>query len=148
MTEPLTMSFEVACSTEHAFITWTSRISSWWPDDHTVSGQAGLEVVLEPGVGGRIYERTPAGAEHDWGEVTAWEPPGRLAYLWHLRRDRRQATDVEIRFIALAEDRTRVEIEHGGWDRLGRAADWRDRNRKAWQTLLPHYTTATQGARR
>jgi uncharacterized protein YndB with AHSA1/START domain len=147
MTEPLTMSFEVACSAEHAFITWTSRISSWWPDDHTVTSQAGLEVVLEPGVGGRIYERTPAGAEHDWGEVTAWEPPARLAYLWHLRRDRRQATDVEIRFIALAEDRTRVEIEHGGWDRLG-DADWRDRNRKAWQTLLPHYTTATQGARR
>jgi uncharacterized protein YndB with AHSA1/START domain len=148
MTEPLKMSFEVACSAEHAFSTWTSRISSWWPDDHTVTSQAGLEVVLEPGVGGRIYERTPAGAEHDWGEVTAWEPPARLAYLWHLRRDRRQATDVEIRFIALAEDRTRVEIEHGGWDRLGDAADWRDRNRKAWQTLLPHYTTATQGARR
>jgi uncharacterized protein YndB with AHSA1/START domain len=148
MTEPLTMSFEVACSAEHAFITWTSRISSWWPDDHTVTSQAGLEVVLEPGVGGRIYERTPAGAEHDWGKVTAWEPPARLAYLWHLRRDRRQATDVEIRFIALAEDRTRVEIDHGGWDHLGDAADWRDRNRTAWQTLLPHYTTATQGARR
>jgi uncharacterized protein YndB with AHSA1/START domain len=148
MTEPLRMSFEVACSAEHAFTTWTSRISSWWPEDHTITGQAGLEVVLEPGVGGRIYERTPAGTEHEWGEVTAWEPPARLAYLWHLRRDRRQATDVEIRFIALAEDRTRVEIEHGGWEHLSdAAADWRDRNHKAWQTLLPHYTAATQGAR-
>jgi uncharacterized protein YndB with AHSA1/START domain len=148
MTEPLKMSFEVACSAEHAFTTWTSRISSWWPADHTITGQAGLEVVLEPGVGGRIYERTPTGTEHEWGQVTAWEPPARLAYLWHLRRDRRDATDVEIRFIALAEDRTRIEIEHGGWDRLGDAADWRDRNRNGWQTLLPSYTAATNGARR
>jgi len=149
MTEPLKMSFEVACSAEHAFTTWTSRISSWWPEGHTITGHAGLEVVLEPGVGGRIYERTPAGTEHEWGEVTVWEPPTRLAYLWHLRRDRRQAADVEIRFIALVEDRTRVEIEHGGWERLGdAAADWRDRNHNAWQTLLPHYTAATQGARR
>ena len=148
MIEPLMMSFEVACSPEHAFATWTSRIANWWPEDHTITGQAGLEVVLEPGVGGRIYERTPTGTEHEWGEVTVWEPPARLAYLWHLRRDRRQATDVEIRFVALAADRTRVEIEHGGWERLGdAAADWRDRNRSAWRTLLPHFSTATTGAR-
>lgn len=147
MIEPLQLSFEVACSAEHAFATWTSRISDWWPHDHTVSGQAGLEVVLEPGVGGRVYERTLAGIEHDWGQVTAWEPPARVAYLWHLRRDRGHATDVEIRFIALADDRTRVEIEHDGWDRLGdSAADWRDRNRHGWQTVIPHYTTATRGA--
>ena len=88
MIEPLRMSFEVGCSAEHAFATWTSDISSWWPEDHTVTAEAGLEVVLEPGVGGRIYERTRAGAEHDWGQVTAWEPPARLGYLWHLRRDR------------------------------------------------------------
>jgi uncharacterized protein YndB with AHSA1/START domain len=148
MIEPLKMSFEVACSAEHAFTTWTSRISSWWPADHTITAQAGLEVVLEPSVGGRIYERTPTGTEHEWGQVTAWEPPARLAYLWHLRRDRRDATDVEIRFVALAEDRTRVEIEHRGWDRLGDAVDWRDRNRDGWQTLLPYYSAATKGARR
>ena len=49
------------------------------------------------GVGGRIYERTPTGDEHDWGKVTAWEPPPRLAYLWHIGRDRAEATEVEIR---------------------------------------------------
>ena len=32
--------------------------------------------------------------------MTVWEPPARLAYLWHLRRDRADATEVEIRFIA------------------------------------------------
>ncbi|HYU83171.1 MAG TPA: hypothetical protein VEK80_00080, partial [Kribbellaceae bacterium] len=86
MIEPLRLSFEVACPAEHAFRVWTAKISRWWPADHTVTGEPGLDVVLEPRVGGRIFERTAAGAEHEWGEITAWEPPRRLGYLWHLRR--------------------------------------------------------------
>ena len=34
----LRMSFEVACSPESAFDTWTRRFAAWWPADHTVSG--------------------------------------------------------------------------------------------------------------
>lgn len=79
MIEPLNLTFEVACSAEHAFATWTARIGSWWPADHTVSGERCLDVILEPGIGGRIYERTQSGEEHQWGEVTVWEPPARLA---------------------------------------------------------------------
>ena len=98
---------------------------------------------MQSGVGGRIYERTPDGAEHDWGEVTVWRPPTRLAYLWHLRRDRSDATEVEIRFTANDSGGTRIEIEHRGWERLGRAAvQWRDQNRAGWQTLLPHFQAA------
>lgn len=147
MIEPLNLAFDVACSAEHAFATWTARIGSWWPADHTVSGERGLDVVLEPVIGGRIYERTRSGEEHEWGEVTVWEPPARLGYLWHLRRDRAEATEVEIRFVAVAAAATRVEIEHRGWERLGDGAeDWRDRNRGGWQTLLPHFIEATRGA--
>ena len=147
MIEPLSLTFDLACSAEHAFATWTARIGSWWPADHTVSGERDLDVVLEPGIGGRIYERTRSGDEHDWGEVTVWEPPARLGYLWHLRRDRTQATEVEIRFVALAAAATRVEIEHRGWERLGDGAEeWRDRNQGGWRTLLPHFIEATGGA--
>jgi len=144
VTAPLQMSFDVACSAEHAFGVWTGRIGTWWPPDHTVTGQAEL-VVLQSGIGGRIYERTSDGVEHDWGEVTVWEPPTRLVYLWHLRHDRADATEVEIRFVALDATATRVEIEHRGWERLGNAAgEWRDRNRAGWQTLLPHYLAAIE----
>jgi uncharacterized protein YndB with AHSA1/START domain len=147
VTEPLRLSFDVDCPAEHAFTVWTSGIGTWWPSDHTVTGEAGLSVVLQAGVGGRIYERTRDGAEHDWGEVTAWDPPSRLAYLWHLRRDRSDATEVEIRFRALDQDSTRIEIEHRGWERLGSAAgQWREQNRAGWATLVPHFQAAISSA--
>ena len=87
MTAPLLISFDVDCPADHAFDVWTSKIGTWWPRDHTVSGDP-EEIVLESGPGGRIYERTSAGERHEWGEVTAWEPPRRLSYLWHIGRDR------------------------------------------------------------
>jgi hypothetical protein len=139
--EPIRLTFEVACPAEHAFEIWTKRVAVWWPADHTVSGEEGALVVLEQRVGGRIYERTLNGTEHEWGEVTVWEPPRRFGYLWHLRVDRADATDVAIEFIDLGNARTRVEIEHSGWERLGaRSEDWRNANIGGWSTLLPHYT--------
>jgi hypothetical protein len=148
MIEPLRVVFDVGCSVEHAFTVWTSAIGVWWPADHTVSGEPDVAVVLEPEVGGRIYERTRAGVEHDWGQVTVWEPPTRLSYLWHLRRNRAEATEVEIRFLARDAEATRVEIEHRGWKQLGAdGEDWRDRNHAGWQRLLPNYVAATNSKR-
>ena len=143
MIEPLRLSFEVGCSAEHAFATWTAKTSLWWPVSHSVSGEKGLEVRIEPHVGGRIFERTPGGREVDWGEVTAWEPPRRLAYLWHLRTERSRATDVEITFTPLADGMTRVDIVHTGWERLGADGHaWRDRNQLGWSGLLPEFMRA------
>ena len=122
---------------------WTSRIGAWWPRDHTVTGEAGLTVVLEGRVGGRIFERTRDGAEHNWGAVTLWEPPALLGYSWHLGQDSTHATDVVVRFSAEGAALTRIEIEHSGWERLGETAlTWRDRNRIGWETLLPHFAAA------
>lgn len=124
---------------------WTSRIATWWPSDHTVTGASDLTVVLESGVGGRIYERTSEGIEHDWGVVTAWDPPSKLAYRWHLGQDRQDATDVEVRFVAVGAADTRVEIEHSGWEHLGDGAEeLRNRNRLGWRTLLPHFVAAIE----
>ena len=144
MIEPLRVTFEVGCSQEHAFATWTQRIALWWPRSHTVSGEVDAQVVLEPRLGGRLYERARDGSEHDWGEVTAWEPPRLLAYVWHMRRPREDATDVEVRFVGQADGSTRVEIEHHGWERLADGSEWRQRNERAWSSLIPHYEEATR----
>jgi uncharacterized protein YndB with AHSA1/START domain len=141
--EPIRLSFEVDCPVDHAFEVWTSGIARWWPKDHTVSAEPDLTVVLEPRPGGRIFERRASGVEHDWGEVTVWEPPQRLGYTWHLNRDRSDATDVEISFLPIGDAATRVVIEHRGWERLGSEGEpWRDRNHGGWSTLLPHYVRA------
>jgi hypothetical protein len=140
MIEPLELSFEIGCAPEHAFDVWTSRFEEWWPRGHTVSGDPAA-IVLEPRVGGRIYERTADGAEIDWGEVTVWQPPRRLAYVWHIRRDRADATDVELTFADAGDGLTRLRIVHSGWERLGSGADeWRDANRGGWTGLIPHFT--------
>jgi uncharacterized protein YndB with AHSA1/START domain len=140
---PLHITFDVDCPPRHAFAVWTSQIGTWWPPDHTVTGGPD-DIVLERRAGGRIYE-TSAGVTHAWGEVTVWEPPRRLSYRWHLGRDRADATDVDIRFVDEGGDRTRIEIEHTGWERLGDTADtWRDRNRVGWDSLLPHFVKAVE----
>lgn len=145
MTEPLRMAFDVDCPADRAFDLWTRRIDAWWPSDHSVTGRPDIRVVLEAGVGGRIFERTPEGEEHDWGEVTVWEPPHRLSYLWHLQRDRADATEVDIHFRARNAGGARIEIEHRGWDRLGGDGDrWRSRNQLGWDTLVPHFLDAVQ----
>jgi hypothetical protein len=143
MIEPLRLSFTVACGIEHAFDTWTRGIAAWWPSSHSWTGENDLQVILEPHVGGRIYERTAAGTEHDWGEITLWEPPARFGYLWHLRRDRKDATDVEITFARRDDGTTHVEIVHRGWERLGSdGAEWRERNKAGWDGVLPSYVAA------
>ena len=143
MIEPLRLSFVVDCSAGHAFRIWTERIDAWWPADHTVTGDPKTAVTLEPGLGGRIFETAQDGTEHDWGEVTIWEPPTRLGYLWHLRRDRADATDVEIHFVDQADGTTLVDILHHSWERLGAdGPGWRERNLAGWQTLVPHYIQA------
>jgi uncharacterized protein YndB with AHSA1/START domain len=134
------MSFDVACSAEHAFHAWTSGIDAWWPRDHKASGDPSSVVVLQGAVGGRIYERTSSGVEHDWGEVTVWEPPVRLAYRWHLGRDADTATDVDVTFVSSGAGATTVAIEQRGWEQFGRAAEQRrDRNSLGWQQVIPYY---------
>jgi uncharacterized protein YndB with AHSA1/START domain len=141
--EPLRLSYEIDCPAEHAFDVWTQRLSTWWPRAHSASGDPDTVVVLEPRLGGRVFERTPDGTEIDWGEVTLWSPPERLGYLWHIRRDRSDATDVELTFVDVGNGRTRLDIVHAGWDRLGTGGPaWRDANRGGWDGLVPSFVAA------
>ena len=145
MIQPLRISFRVDCPSEHAFEVWTRRIATWWPTSHSVTGERDVQIILEPRLDGRIFERTSAGQEHDWGKITLWEPPHRLGYIWHLRQNRTDASDVEITFRPLNATTTQVEIEHRGWERLGAAGlAARDANQAGWSGLLAHFVAAVQ----
>jgi Activator of Hsp90 ATPase homolog 1-like protein len=143
MIEPLHVTLDLACSRDHAFATWVGRFGQWWPRTHTTSGDPHATVHLEARKGGRIFERTSDGRETDWGEVVAWNPPHGLEYLWHIRRDRSDATEVRLSFHERDEGGCRLEIEHTGWERLGAEGQpWRDANRGGWSGLLPHFEAA------
>jgi hypothetical protein len=73
---------------------------------------------MEPGVGGRVLERSPSGVERAWGEVTAWNPPSRLEFAWNPDgpKDDRQVVSVEFQEEA---NGTRVTLTHHGWQFAG-----------------------------
>jgi uncharacterized protein YndB with AHSA1/START domain len=145
--DPLELTFSVDCPPERAFELWAERTSLWWPSGHSVSADPGLTVTFEPRPGGRIYERTSDGTEHDWGEVLDYEPPHRLRYLWHLRFDRSDATEVEVTFTPLGPG-TEVAIVHSGWERLGAVAEERrERNRRGWSGVIEPYRRAAAVSR-
>ena len=143
MIEPLKFSFTVACNRQHAFDVWTSRTTSWWPKDHTVSGDPEVNVTIEPFIGGRIFESTPTGREHDWGQIVAWEPPNRFAYNWFITTDASNASLVEVEFEDVGAG-TRIDILHSGWERLGAGPEWRSRNQRGWNALIPRIVEACQ----
>jgi hypothetical protein len=63
--EPLELEFTVGCAPARAFWLRAEQTTRWWPHGHSVSAEPGLTVTFEPPhPGGRIYERTPGGAEH------------------------------------------------------------------------------------
>lgn len=109
---PIQQSVHVDCPIEEAFQLFTEGFGEWWPHGEPASRE------IEPWEGGRIFERAPSGEEREWGEVTAWDPPGRLEFTWHpdARRDERQTVSVEFRTEA---DGTRVTLTHHGWHATG-----------------------------
>ena len=99
-----------------AFAVFTDGQTRWWPRTNSIGAQPMQEAVIEPWAGGRWFERAADGSECDWGRVRVWDPPARLVLAWQISGewayDEALDTEVEVRFVADGEDRTRVELEH------------------------------------
>jgi uncharacterized protein YndB with AHSA1/START domain len=115
----------VAASQERAFRIFTEEFNRIKPRDHTMLDVDLAESVFEPREGGRIYDRGVDGSECAWARVLAYEPPERVVFSWdispqwQIETDLSRASEVEVRFVAEARDRTRVELEHRHLDRHG-----------------------------
>jgi uncharacterized protein YndB with AHSA1/START domain len=114
---------------ERAFSVFTEDFGSFKPPDHTLLEVEVAETVFELHVGGNIYDRGVDGTECRWARVLAYEPPNRVVFSWdisaqwQIETDREKTSEVEVRFIAEAPDRTRVELEHRNLDRHGEGWD-------------------------
>jgi uncharacterized protein YndB with AHSA1/START domain len=113
---------------ERAFSVFTEDFGSFKPPEHNMLGVEIAETVFEPRVGGHLYDRGVDGSECRWARVLAYEPPNRvviswdISLQWQLETDLEKTSEVEVRFVSEAPERTRVELEHRNLERHG--AGW------------------------
>lgn len=140
--EPIRKSRVVGTAPSAAFELFTDGMGSWWPlDTHSISVDVRSLIRFEGWVGGRVVEVTPAGDEHPWAEVLAWDPPWRFALSWHPSVEPVAASVLELRFVPEG-DGTRVELEHRGWEEFGAEVGRRLREQydPGWDAVLERYT--------
>jgi uncharacterized protein YndB with AHSA1/START domain len=127
--EPIRKSVVVNTGVERAFALFTNGFDAIKPRDHNLLAVPIAETIFEPRVGGHIYDRGIDGSRCDWARVLVFEPPHRVVFswdigpTWQLESDLGKTSEVEVRFIAESNDRTRVELEHRNLERHG--TGWR-----------------------
>lgn len=125
MTDPIRKTVTVPLRPDEAFDVFTRDLFHWWPmDTHSLSAAKGAlptAVTVEPREGGQIMETLPDGSTAPWGRVTTWDRGRAFGVLWHVGRDEAQATDLDLVFTP-TDTGTRVDLTHGGFDRLGKEA--------------------------
>ena len=100
-----------------AFATFTERFGDFKPKEHNMLGVEIADTIFEPHVGGNIYDRGIDGSECRWARILAYDPPHRVVFswdigpTWQVEADPELTSEVEVRFIAEADDRTRVELD-------------------------------------
>ena len=110
---------------ERTFRVFTEDFGSFKPPEHNLMSVPIETTIFEPRVGGHLYDRGTDGTECRWARVLAYEPPNRVVFSWdisprwQIESDAEKTSEVEVRFIAETDERTRVELEHRNLDRHG-----------------------------
>ena len=140
---------------ERAFKVFTEDMGTWWDKDHHIIEAPLAEMVFELHEGGSIYDVGTDGSECRWARVLAFDPPERVVFswdittAWKLETDPARTSEVEVRFIAEAPDRTRVVLEHRhlerhgeGWEQMRAAVD----SPNGWQGGLDAFARTAQAS--
>jgi Activator of Hsp90 ATPase homolog 1-like protein len=126
---PITHEYRLDSSPAHAFATYAERIGEWWDPRYSANADTLETVAIEPRVGGRVYARHSDIGEHDWGEVTVWEPGAHLVHTFSLAQDPQHPSEVAVEFVRDGQGCT-LRFAHGGWTEANVSArekfsDWR-----------------------
>jgi uncharacterized protein YndB with AHSA1/START domain len=147
-------SIVVQAPIDHAFTVFTEDIGSWWPPEHHILQSELAEMVFEPRQGGHIFDRGTDGSECRWARVLAYEPPERIVFswdislAWQIESDPARTSEVEVRFVSEAPERTRVLLEHRridhhgeGWEQMRDAVG----SPEGWTVGLERFSARLQG---
>ncbi|HLY78616.1 MAG TPA: SRPBCC family protein [Caulobacteraceae bacterium] len=139
---PVKKTLVVAASPQTAFEVFTTGFDRWWPRSHSIGDSPLKTAVLEGRQGGRWYGLLENGAEAEWGDVLAWDPPNRLLLAWRIdagwKYDPALLTEVEVLFTPEGSG-TRVNFEHrllGNMGAEGEGARAMFDSEGGWGTLL------------
>ena len=133
---------------ERAFAVFTERFGDFKPREHNLLAVPIAETVFEPRVGGHIYDRGVDGSVCRWARILAYEPPSRVLFTWDIgptwqvEADQSKTSEVEVRFTAESDERTRVDLEHRhlyrhgpGWESVADGVD----GDAGWPLYLDRY---------
>ena len=118
-------SITVDAPIDRAFHVFTQEMQTWWPPEHHLLDASLAEMVVEPHVGGDIYDLGTDGSRCRWARVLEYDPPNLFVFSWdinlewEIETDLERTSEVAITFTAEGESRTRVELEHRNLDRHG-----------------------------
>jgi hypothetical protein len=128
--EPIVHEYALRCDPESAFVIYTTRIGDWWDPRYSANPETFTSVTIEPWVSGRIYASHEDLGQHDWGEVTLWQPGRRVVHTFTLAQDPSHPSEVAAKFEP-GEDGPGciLRFEHGGWNETNAATreefgDW------------------------
>jgi uncharacterized protein YndB with AHSA1/START domain len=123
--ESVRKSITVKASVKRAFHVYTEGFDRWWPRTHHIGKSPLKKAIIEGWAGGRCYSEQMDGTECDWGRILIWEPPHRfvmawqITHLWGYEPDLAKSSEVEVRFTAVGDGVTRVDLEHRYFERHG-----------------------------
>ena len=78
------LTLEIDAPRERVWRALTEEIGQWWLPDFYAGGEATKAVILEPRVGGRLYEDWGDGGGLLWYTVIALQPPRSIDLAGHL----------------------------------------------------------------
>jgi uncharacterized protein YndB with AHSA1/START domain len=145
---PVRKSLVVNVGIQRAFDVFTAGVDRWWPKTHGIGATSILRSVIEPRVGGRWYTTHEDGRDVVIGHIREWTPPTRFVLGWEISADWKPdsrielASEVEVRFSAEAADRTRIDLEHRDFERMGAESGEKMRNSvdNGWPGILDLYS--------
>lgn len=126
MLDPIIRIIEVPCDQPTAFHIFVEDIGLWWPlarfTQSAMFGQPARTVVIEPKVGGAVYEVSADGSRVIWGAVVHYELPVLLSMDFHIPLPKEQVNQrslVEVRFEFVGAKRTKVTLTQTNWEAFG-----------------------------
>lgn len=127
MLDPINYTIEVPCSQGKAFGVFVNEMGSWWPLDKrsmsVMDGQSAKSLSIEAKQGGKIVETSSDDTEYHWGTIKSYDPHDSISMDFHMGLPAENASLVEVRFTALENERTRVELTQSNWEAFGDMAE-------------------------